>query len=63
MKKERHSYELLYVMLYWDFGVWNKQNASAIVQESFQTGFDLMKLYLYIKCHKLSEGYFILRGL
>lgn len=62
MKKERH-YELLYIMPYWDSGVWNKQNSSTTVQESFQTGFDLMKLYLDIKCHKLSEGYFIWRGL
>lgn len=47
MKKGRHFYyEELYIILYWDFGIWNKQNASAIVRDSFQTGFDLLKSYL-----------------
>lgn len=60
MKKRRHFYyELHYIRLYGDLGVWNKQNASAIVQDLFQASFDLLK----IKFHKLSEGYFILRGL
>lgn len=53
-------YELLNAILHWDSGVWNKQNALAIIQDSFQP-YLIVKILISHKYQKVF--FFFLRGL